>query len=155
MATATQCVVSSAPPAIDVTGSFSNQSPPTSGSGDTVLVSSTPPVSTHSAEYEGSCESVRSITPTFRDGVPQNYSLPKAFSSAVMGALQKKQMEPKVRSAFVRELVVHMTSYGIRPPRPFCSLVARRIILKYPFLRDAVGNGYVSTTCKLSRNLLD
>ena len=119
-----------------------------------MLISSTPPVSTHSAECEGSCDSERSITPAFCDGVPWNYSLPKTLSSAVMDALQKKQMEPKVRSAFVRELVVHMTSYGIRPPCPFCSLVARRIILKYPFLRDAVGNGYVSTISILGNNSL-
>ena len=70
-------------------------------------------------------------------------TLPKCFSASVE-SLEKKNMPPKVRSAFVRELIVHMTSYGIRPPRNFCSAVARRIILKYPFLRDAVGSGYVS-----------
>ena len=62
-----------------------------------------------------------------------------------MESLENKKMPPNIRSAFVRELVVHMTSFGIRPPRNFCSTVARKIILKYPFLRDAAGSGYVST----------
>ena len=84
------------------------------------------------------------MTPIIRDGIPIAYTLPKAFSSTVMGALQKKEMEAKIRSAFVRELLVHMTSYGSRPSLNFCSLVARRIVLKYPFLRDSIGNGYVS-----------
>ncbi len=91
-----------------------------------------------SNEYEGSIDSsAQSISIRFKDGIPQDYSLPRAFSSVVMDSLQKEVMAANVRSAFVRELVVHMTSFGIRPPRPFCSLVARRIILKYPFLRDA------------------
>ena len=59
-------------------------------------------------------------------------------------------MKPKVRNAFVRELIVHMTSYGVKPPRNFCSAVARKIVLKYPFLCDAVGSGYVSiSSCTL------
>lgn len=53
-------------------------------------------------------------------------------------------MEPTVQCAFTRELIVHMTSYGVRPSTNFCLAVARKIILKYPFLRDAVGSGYVS-----------
>ena len=67
-----------------------------------------------------------------------------------MESLEKKDMKPKVRNALVRELIVHMTSYGVRPSRNFCSAVARRIVLKYPFLRDADGSGYVSIyTCVL------
>ena len=88
--------------------------------------------------------SSQSVKTTFKEGVPVNYALPKCFSASVMQSLDNKKMMPNTRSAFVRELVVHMTSFGIRPTRNFCSTVARRIILKYPFLRDAVGNGYVS-----------
>ena len=84
-----------------------------------------------------------SLTTTFKDGVPINYSLPKCFSASVMQSLDNKKMMLNTRSAFVRELVVHMTSFGIRPTRNFCATAARRIILKYLFLRDAVRNGYV------------
>ena len=108
---------------------------------------STPSLSTQSCDYQASSDSSsQPISPIFRDGVPVSYSLPKCFSSNVMECLEKKSMEPNVRSAFTRELIVHMTSYGVRPSTNFCSAVARRVILKYPFLRDAVGSGYVSTS---------
>ena len=77
--------------------------------------------------------------------MPVNYCLPKCFSSTVMESLEKNSMEPNIRSAFTRELIVHMTSYGVRPSTNFCSVVARKVVLKYPFLRDSVGSGYVST----------
>lgn len=109
------------------------------------LSTSSPTLSARSCDYQASSDSSsRPISPVFKEGVPVNYSLPKCFSSTVMESLEKKSMEPKVRSAFTRELIVHMTSYGIRPSSNFCSAVARRIILKYPFLRDSVGSGYVS-----------
>ena len=57
-------------------------------------------------------------------------------------------MEPNIRSAFARELVVHMTSYGEVPSDAFCAMVARRIVLKYPFLLDLSGNGYISWLMK-------
>ena len=105
---------------------------------------SSPAPSTRSCDYEGSSDSSsRPISPIFKDGVLIDYSLPKCFSASVMESL-KKDMKPTVRNALVRELIVHMTSYGVRPSRKFCSAVARRIVLKYPYLRDADGSGYVS-----------
>lgn len=115
---------------------------------------SSPASSARSRDYEGSSDSSsQAISPIFKDGVPVNYSLPKCFSAVVMESLEKKDMKPKVRSAFVRELIVHMTSYGVKPSKNFCSSVARKIVLKYPFLRDAVGSGYVSI-CNCSVNVL-
>ena len=108
---------------------------------------SSPSESTKSCDYQASSDSSsQAISPVFRDGIPVSYSLPKCFSSAVIESLEKKSMEPNVRSAFTRELIVHMTSYGVRPSTNFCSAVARKIILKYPFLRDALGSGYVSVS---------
>ena len=119
-----------------------------------VLPTSSPASSARSYDLEGSSDnSSQSISPTFKDGVPVNYSLPKCFSAGVMESLEKKDMKPNVRSAFVRELIVHMTSYGVKPPKNFCSTVARKIVLKYPFLRDAVGSGYVSI-CNCGLNVL-
>ena len=112
------------------------------GSGSTMSLHSPGPT-----DYEGSVSTdsnVQAINSVFRNGVPVNYTLPKAFSKAVMKSLDRKCMEPNIRSAFARELVVHMTSYGEVPSDAFCAMVARRIVLKYPFLRDPSGNGYVS-----------
>ena len=38
-----------------------------------------------------------------------------------MESLEKKSKEPNVLSAFTRELIVHMTSYGVRPSTNFYS----------------------------------
>ena len=124
------------------TASGSSLVPPASSSASSAI-----------SDYEGSSDnSSHPISPIFKDGVPVNYSLPKCFSASVMESLAKKEMKPNVRSAFVRELIVHMTSYGVKPSKNFCSAVARKIILKHPFLRDAVGSGYVSIyNCDFNR----
>ena len=110
----------------------------TSGSSPAPSTSSAA-LSARSCDYEGSSDSSsQPISLIFKDGVPVNYSHPKCFSASVMESSQKKNMQPTVRSAFVRELIVHMTSYGVHPSKNFCSAVARKIILKYPFLRDAI-----------------
>lgn len=88
--------------------------------------------------------SVKSMSSVMKDGVPTNFTFPKAHQQSIMSCNAKKQMPPDVRNALVRELIIHMYRYGSRPSRNFRSFVARRIVLKYPFLRDATGNGYVS-----------
>ena len=109
----------------------------------TSSITSPPSSSVGPSDYDADVSS-KSITPTLKDGVPVDFAFPKAHRESIMICLSKKQMPPDVRNAFVRELIVHMYSYGGRPSRIFCSFVARRIILKYPFLRDAAGNGFVS-----------
>lgn len=107
-------------------------------------------LSARSRDYLASSDSSsRPISPVFKEGVPVGYCLPKCFSATVMESLERKSMEPNTRSAFTRELVVHMTSYGVRPSANFCSAAARKVVLKYPFLRDSVGSGYVSTSILL------
>lgn len=61
-----------------------------------------------------------------------------------MECIKAKAMVPKARNALTRDLVVHMYSYGGRPSRALCQHAARRLTLKYPFMRDALGTGYVS-----------
>ena len=56
-----------------------------------------------------------------------------------------KLLTPDVRSQVVRDLVSNMFTYSTSPNHEFCTFVAQRLILKYPFMRDAVGTGYVST----------
>ena len=80
-------------------------------------------------------------------GIPLNFKIPSAWRSEIMGCIKAEQLTPKVRNALVRDLVVHMYSYGThgyRPSRKFCEHAASRLILKYPFMRDACGTGYVS-----------
>ena len=80
------------------------------------------------------------------DDVPPNFQLPVCWRSEIMASLTAKDMpSPLLRSALVRDLVVHMYSYGRRPSKSFCKYAARELINKYPFLKDSIGTGYVSS----------
>jgi hypothetical protein len=37
-----------------------------------------------------------------------------------------------------------MYSFSSKPSRQFCEYAARRLTVMYPFMRDALGTGYVS-----------
>ena len=43
-----------------------------------------------------------------------------------------------------RDLVTHMYGFVEKPTSHFCKFVAQRLILKYPFIKDGIGTGYVS-----------
>ena len=49
------------------------------------------------------------------------------------------------RSDITRTLVTLLVSkYGPKPGRVQCEELGRQLILKYPFMKDDLGNGYVS-----------
>ena len=53
---------------------------------------------------------------------------------------------PPVRNEIVRDLVTQMFSFRVKPDTAFCTQAARKLVLKYKFMRD-VGSGvsgYVS-----------
>ena len=63
-----------------------------------------------------------------------------------MEMISKKTLPtPQLRSAMVQDLVVHMYSFGKRPSCSFCKTAARQLIVVYPFLKDSIGSGYVSS----------
>lgn len=43
-----------------------------------------------------------------------------------------------------RDLITHMYGFVDKHTSKFCTFVAQRLILKYPFMRDSKGTGYVS-----------
>ena len=47
-------------------------------------------------------------------------------------------------NAIVKTLVNQLFARSIKPTRLECEGLARRLILKYPFVKDDLGNGYVS-----------
>lgn len=88
--------------------------------------------------------SMRSIIIKVESGIPAKFSILSAWRAQIMDSIATQQMSPSVRNAVVRDLVVHMYSYGKRPLRKFCAFAARQLVLKYPCMRDACGTGYVS-----------
>jgi hypothetical protein len=77
--------------------------------------------------------------------IPPNFRIPTMWRPQIMEVISKRSLPtPPVRSAMIRDLVVHMFSFGKRPSRSFCKAVARQLISTYPFLKDSIGSGYVS-----------
>lgn len=48
------------------------------------------------------------------------------------------------RSEIVRVLVTQLFAHARKPSRVDCEQDARKLILKYHFMKDDMGNGYVS-----------
>ena len=76
----------------------------------------------------------------------QGFSIPSKWRPSIMDAIEDKQLTPDVRNEVVRDLVTHMYGFMLKPNSSFCQYCAQRLILKYPFMRDSVGTGYVSVT---------
>lgn len=47
----------------------------------------------------------------------------------------------------IRALVHQLFAKSRKPTRSQCEDLARKLILKYPFVKDDLGNGYVSCLC--------
>ena len=92
---------------------------------------------------------MKSITTKIERGIPVKFAGPSSWRADIMEGVSSSNLKPTVRNALVRDLVVHMYSFGSHPSKKFCCFATKRLILKYPSLRDACGTGYVSiqSTC--------
>ena len=74
-------------------------------------------------------------------GVPK-FTIPSRWRQSIKKAIEEKKLTPAIRNEIVRDLM-----YGSieKPTLEFCKFVAQRLILKYPFMRDTKGTGFVST----------
>lgn len=61
-----------------------------------------------------------------------------------MKAIEERKLTPDVHNKVVRDLVTHMYGCMEKPSSATCKFVAQRLILKYPFMRDTKGTGFVS-----------
>ena len=51
---------------------------------------------------------------------------------------------PSARNQIMRILVSHLFCHSTKPTRLHCEDLERKFILRYPFAKDDLGNGYVS-----------
>ena len=72
------------------------------------------------------------------------FTIPSKWRPSIMKAIEEKKLTPEIRNEVVRDLVTHMYGYVEKPTSSFCKFVAQRLILKYSFMRDTKGTGYVS-----------
>ena len=62
-----------------------------------------------------------------------------------MKCIKKKKLTPAARKEIVQPLMtLIIVKYGSNPSKEEIEAVARLLILKYPFMRDDIGTGYVS-----------
>lgn len=66
--------------------------------------------------------------------------------NAPSDAEKKKYLTSSIRGEISRDLVTQMHAFMAKPDRPFCTSVAKSLIRKYPFMKDAGKSvsGYVS-----------
>lgn len=82
-----------------------------------------------------------------------SFKIPSRWRPSIMKAIEEEKLTPDVRNEIVRDLVTHMYGYVEKPTTSFCKFVAQRLILKYSFMRDSKGTGYVSIVTPFDRYL--
>ena len=75
--------------------------------------------------------------------VPQLY-IPDIWHPEVSLCLKKKELTDSACHDMIRTLVNILYLVSEKPTRSLCDELAHKLILKYPAVKDEVGNGYVS-----------
>ncbi|XP_065906962.1 uncharacterized protein [Dysidea avara] len=79
-----------------------------------------------------------------------NFDIPRHWRPETNSCIEKKELTPECRNDIVRTLVtLTISKVGSKPSRSNCEQVARLLILKYPFMKDDIGDGYTSWVDKM------
>ena len=70
--------------------------------------------------------------------------IPDFWRPEVEECIQNQCLDDTARCEIVRTLVCLLFSRYGKVDRTHCGVLARQLILKYPFMKDDGGNGYVS-----------
>lgn len=70
--------------------------------------------------------------------------IPDHWRPEVQSCLEDKCLTNGARNEIVRTLVHLLFAKVSKPTRLQCEDLARKLIMKYPFIKDDLGNGYVS-----------
>ena len=81
------------------------------------------------------------------------FILPTKWRPSVMNVIDRQNegekrrlLTPDIRNAIVRDLVSSMYAYSSQPRKDFCTTVAKKLVVQYPFMKDVGSSvsGYVS-----------
>ena len=82
--------------------------------------------------------------PTITTQLVSPVKIPTHWRPDTLKCIKLKSMSTDSRNDIVRTLVsMMMSKVGAKPTRGQCQQVARDLILKYPFMKDDIGDGYV------------
>ncbi len=70
--------------------------------------------------------------------------IPDSWRPEVDQCIDEKCMSDSARQEIIRNLVNLLFTRSKKPTRYECEHFARKLIMKYPFMKDDLGNGYVS-----------
>ena len=83
-----------------------------------------------------------------------NFCIPSHWRPEVVKCIENKELTPEGRNFIIRNLVtLTMARVGPKITKNHCELVSRKLILKYPFMKDDIGNGYVSNEVHIHKHL--
>ena len=83
----------------------------------------------------------------------RKFSIPDSWPPSIMACLQqtteeeqRRALTPPIRNEIVRVVATQMFCYDPKPQKDFCTLVAKKLVAKYPFMQDTGEkvSGYVS-----------
>ena len=96
-------------------------------------------------DKENSSSSPPSLASSTCTSASNTLEIPTHWRPETESCINRKILTKESRSDIVRTLVtLTIAKYGSRPTRNHCQQFARQLILQYPFLKDDIGNGYVS-----------
>lgn len=72
------------------------------------------------------------------------FEIPEHWRPEVEQCIRNESLEESARCEIVRTLVSLLFSRFAKPTREQCGSLARQLILKHTFMKDDMGNGYVS-----------
>lgn len=94
-------------------------------------------------KQDASCSSLDGSSASKSD--PQTIVIPSHWSQQTQSVINERKLNTNARSDIVRTLVTLVISqHGTNPTRNQVENVCRQLVLKYPFMRDDIGTGYVS-----------
>ena len=78
-------------------------------------------------------------------GTLSGIEIPKHWRPETEACITQKCLTAEARNDIVRTLItLTIGKIGFKPSKSDCQIVARKLILSYPFMTDDFGNGYVS-----------
>ena len=116
--------------------------------GDRSTLSPFSPLSPRPSETEDQI-SISSIASSSRlCGIP----IPDNWRYETERCIKSCALDSEARRDICRTLVTLLVmKHGAKPSKSHCQEVARRLILKYPFMADDIGSGYVSALIYVER----
>ncbi len=78
------------------------------------------------------------------------FEIPEHWRPEVEECIYNQSLEDSARCEIVRTLVNLLFSNFGKPTRNQCGSLARQLIIKHPFTKDDMGNGYVSEKARYS-----